>query len=127
MISVGSTLITARSWPYVRAIARSRPCTSPIASPVMVSATPRLSRNASTSAASPLAGVRSVVVAVVAMRVVQVTGHDVVHVISVLHRLVTAVRAVLVLGVVVVAVVVGRALVRVGFADRHVCIAHCFL
>ena len=47
------------------------------------------------------------IVAVVTMRMVQVTGHDVVHVISVPHRLVTAVRPVLVLGLVVVAVVIG--------------------
>jgi hypothetical protein len=52
------------------------------------------------------------------MRSVEVAADDVVDVVAVLDRLVPAVRAVLVLGVVVVAGVVGRAGVGVGVADR---------
>jgi hypothetical protein len=59
-----------------------------------------------------------VVIAVIAVRVVEVAADDVVDVVTVLYRLVAAVGAVLVLGAVVFAVVVGRALVGVGLGDR---------
>ena len=55
---------------------------------------------------------RAVVVAVVAVRVVQVAADDVVDVVAVLDGLVAAVRAVLVLGVVVLAVVSGPCTAR---------------
>ena len=58
------------------------------------------------------------VIAVVAVRVMQVAADDVVDVIAVLHRLVAAVRAMLVLCVVVFAVVFGRAVVGVALGDR---------
>src|SRR5437764_175428 len=60
----------------------------------------------------------TVVVAVVPVRVVQVAADAVVDVVAVLDGLVAAVRAVLVLRLVVVALVVRRALRRVGLADR---------
>jgi hypothetical protein len=53
------------------------------------------------------------------MRTVQVPLYHVVDVIAVLHLLVTAVGPVLVLGVAVIAVVIGRALVGIGGGDRH--------
>jgi hypothetical protein len=60
---------------------------------------------------------RAVVVAVVAMRVVKVAADEVVDVIAVRNRLVSAVRSVLMVGVVLGAVVIGRAVAGVRFAD----------
>jgi hypothetical protein len=66
-------------------------------------------------------------VAVVTVRVMEVAADDVVDVIAVLHRLVTAVLAVPMLRVVVLALVFGRAVVPVALDDRdragvaHVC------
>ena len=60
---------------------------------------------------------RAVVVAVVAVRVVQVAIDEVIDVVAMWHRFVAAAGAVDVSGFVAAAVVVGRAGVRVGGAD----------
>jgi hypothetical protein len=60
-----------------------------------------------------------VVVAVVAVRVVKVTADQVVDVLAVRDRLVAAVRPVFVFGIVVGAVVAGRAVGGIGLADRQ--------
>lgn len=64
-------------------------------------------------------GHRTVVVAVVAVGVVQVPVHEVVHVVAMWHGLVSAAGAVHVTRVVRAAVVVGCALIRVLRADRQ--------
>jgi hypothetical protein len=63
-----------------------------------------------------------VVVAVVAVWVVKVTADQVVDVLAVRDRLVAAVRPVFVFGIVVGAVVAGRAVSGIGLGDRQ-CVA----
>lgn len=59
----------------------------------------------------------AVMIAVAIVRMVQVTSDDVVHVISVWNRLVTAIRPVIVVTSMVVTAVIGSTLVRVRIVD----------
>jgi len=68
----------------------------------------------------------AVVVAVVAVREVQVAGHQVIRVVAVRHGFVAAARSMLVAFLVAAAVVSGRATGGIGVADREAVFLHAF-